>query len=157
MSKLEKVKDWYLKDDWWHFIIGLTVIYLLGLILELTGYWWTMIIAAAVGGVIIKHGGKAIIAGFVGIFLVWSTYLISIAGLGYSNPYLFLTFLDIIGSVIGISGGFLVIICLLLGGLIGLVGAVNAAYIAQIIIKYTVKEDVKTDKKVIAEEKKVIA
>lgn len=146
MNKLTQIKDWYLKDDWWHFIIGLTVIYMLGLLFELTGFWWTMIIAAAIGGVIIKHGGKAILAGFFGILLVWATYLIYITSFGYSNPYLFLNFLDIIGSVIGINGGILVVLCLLIGGLIGLVGAVNAAYIAQIVIKYAIKEDLVADK-----------
>ena len=157
MSKLKQIKDWYLKDDWWHFVIGLTVIYLLGLILELTGYWWTMIIAAAVGGAIIKHGGKAMIAGFVGIFLVWATYLIYLATLGYSNPYLFISFLNVIGSVVGIPGGILVIACLIIGGLVGLVGAVNAAYITQIVTKYTIKEDSEANKKIEAKNKKIVA
>ncbi|MHA1786265.1 MAG: hypothetical protein ACTSVE_13820 [Candidatus Helarchaeota archaeon] len=137
----ETIKNWYLNDDWWHFTIGFAIIYILGLILELTGYWWTMIIAAAVGGVIIKHGGKSIIAGFFGILLVWATYLLNLASLGYSNPMLFYNFLNIIGAIIGINGVLLVILCLLIGGLVGLVGAVNAAYLTQIIIKLITKEE----------------
>ena len=147
MNKTE-IKEWFLKDDWMHFAIGLSVIYALGLILELTGYWWTMIIAAAVGGVIIKNGGKSLLAGFLGILLVWATYLSHLASLGYGNPNLFASFLNIIGSVIGIDGALLVILCLLIGGLAGIVGAVNSAYITQIVISLTVKEKpVTKDKK----------
>ncbi|NHI91586.1 MAG: hypothetical protein EAX96_03715 [Candidatus Lokiarchaeota archaeon] len=146
MNKLARIKEWYLKDDWWHFIIGLTLIYMLGLILELTGLWWTMIIAAAIGGAIIKHGGKAIIAGFVGVFFVWGSYFLSFLSLGYSNPFLFINFLNLIGSVIGINGGVLIFISLLIGGLVGVIGSVNAAYLAQIIIKITLKEEIETKK-----------
>ncbi len=136
----QDIKDWLIKDDWWHFTVGFLIIYALGLILELTGYWWTMIIAAAVGGIIIKNAGKAILAGFFGIMLVWGTYLLNLASLGYGNLNLFANFLNIIGTVVGINGGVLVIICLLIGGLVGIVGAVNSAYITQIIITLIVKE-----------------
>ncbi|MHC1590616.1 MAG: hypothetical protein ACXQS8_00860 [Candidatus Helarchaeales archaeon] len=141
MNEEETFIEWFRKDDWIHVMIGLCLAYLWGIILEFTGAWYTMFIAGAIGGIFAKNGWKSFLIGFIGVFLSWLT----IFGILMSNGSFFglLNMLtNVLGSMLGISIPAILffIIALLLGGILGGIGAINAGFATQIILQLTKKE-----------------
>jgi hypothetical protein len=110
-------------------VLGLVVSTALAMVLELAGIYWLMIVAGAVAGFMVKKGWLSFIIGFAAIAIGWGVYLIVYAA---TSP--FQRFLDIVGAAIGIPGEVVVLATLVIGGLLGGIGALVGAYVTQLAI-----------------------
>ncbi|HME56094.1 MAG TPA: hypothetical protein VKM55_28080 [Candidatus Lokiarchaeia archaeon] len=107
------------------FLVGIA----LGFLLDLTGAWYLMLVAGAACGFLAKQGTKSFIAGFGGVVVAWGIYF-----LDYTIASSFVTFTGLIGAATGLPGEVLVILALVIGGLLGGVGALVAAFATQLIL-----------------------
>ena len=107
------------------FIISIS----LALLLELTGNYFLMLLAGGVAGFFVKKGWLSFIIGFIGVSLAWGIYFVIFAFIGPLGE-----FLDLIGSIIGMSGVILLILSLIIGGLLGGIGALVGAYVIQLVL-----------------------
>jgi hypothetical protein len=57
---------------WW---VGLCLTLVLAVLLELTGYWQTMLLAGIAGGLWVGGGWRGFGAGALGVLLAWGGYL----------------------------------------------------------------------------------
>lgn len=57
---------------WW---VGLCLTLVLAVLLELTGYWQTMLLAGIAGGLWVGGGWRGFGAGALGVLLAWAGYL----------------------------------------------------------------------------------
>ncbi|MHA1145824.1 MAG: hypothetical protein ACTSRW_13875 [Candidatus Helarchaeota archaeon] len=141
-EKNESFVEWFRKDDWYHVIVGFTLAYLWGVILEFTGAWYMMFVAGAIGGIFSKVGWKSFLVGFLGVLLSWLT----IFWLQMLNGS-FLSLMDVLTNVIGSMLGITIpaisffIVALLLGGILGGVGALNGGYLTSIILQLSKKDE----------------
>ena len=110
--------------------LGLVVSTALAMVLELAGIFWLMIVAGGVAGFMVKKGWLSFIIGFAAIAIGWGVYLIVYA---VTSP--FQRFLGIVGAAIGIPGEVVVLATLVIGGLMGGLGALVGAYVTQLAIK----------------------
>lgn len=121
-------------------LIGFISSLLLGLALELTGIYLLMLLAGFVCGIFVKKGWHSFLVGFLSIASAWEIYFIIFSFVGPMGDLLV-----IIGNLIGIQGGIILMITIIIGGLLGGVGALVGAYITQMILgdKYDPKAKVK--------------
>ena len=110
-------------------IAGFIASFILALSLELIGAFTLMLLAGAIGGVLIKRGWIAFVVGFVSVFLAWCIYFIAFLFLGPFSALLVL-----LETIIGIPGAILVIISLIIGGLLGGIGSLLGAYLSQLVL-----------------------
>jgi hypothetical protein len=122
-------------------LIGFISSLLLGLVLELTGIYLLMLLAGFIGGIFVKKGWHSFIIGFLSIASAWEIYFIIFSFVSGKMDDL----LVIVGNLIGIQGGIILMLTIIIGGLLGGVGALVGAYITQIILgdKYDPKAKVK--------------
>ncbi|NVM28472.1 MAG: hypothetical protein HWN65_06490 [Candidatus Helarchaeota archaeon] len=126
MSKFPAIKNFFYSERW---VVGLIAALGLAFLLELTGVYLLMLLAGGIAGFFVKKGWLSFIIGFVGVALAWGIYFIYFAFLGPLGE-----FFQLIGSIIGISGAILMIISLIMGGLMGGIGALVGAYSTQLIL-----------------------
>jgi hypothetical protein len=122
-------------------LIGFISSLLLGLVLELTGIYLLMLLAGFIGGIFVKKGWHSFIIGFLSIASAWEIYFIIFSFVSGKMDDL----LVIVGNLIGIQGAIILMLTIIIGGLLGGVGALVGAYITQIILgdKYDPKAKVK--------------
>jgi hypothetical protein len=94
------------------FIFGLIVTILLSAVLELSGMWWTMIIAGFVGGFLVKRAVKGFAVGLVGVLIGWALYFVafwiiapSSASVAFSEAPLFVGLALVLGGTLGALSG----------------------------------------------------
>lgn len=130
------------------YITGFLFALILGLIFELSGWWYLMLLAGGFAGFLMKKSAStSLIIGFVSIALVWFGFFIYFMIIG---PLF--EFTDLIASVLGIlegSSSLLILITIILGGLLGGLGALNGTYLAALIYRNenTSPESLKSEKK----------
>ena len=92
-------------------------IMLLGLLVHQFTPWWSIVIVAAIVGIIInEHAGKSFMFGFVGVFLLWG---IAAYQIDAGNE-------SILSTRVGeIFDANMIIVTALLGGLLGGMGALT--------------------------------
>ena len=131
MSKVNAIKNFFYSE---RVIIGFLVALGLAVTLELTGVYLLMILAGGIAGFFVKKGWLSFFIGFISVALAWGIYFIVFAFMGPLSE-----FFSLIGSIIGISGTILMIMSIIVGGLLGGVGALIGAYVTQLILgeKYT--------------------
>lgn len=98
------------------FIPTIVIVTVIGIILQLTGAWFTMLIAGAIGALFTRSYLKSFLAGFIGVSIAWIVLYV----------YLILTaqaseIAEFFIGLLGLTGmGWLVfVIGTLLGGLLG--------------------------------------
>lgn len=109
--------------------IGFIIAFVLALYLEITGIYLLMLLVGGVAGFFVKKGWLSFIIGFMSVAIAWGIYFIFFAFIGPLGE-----FFELIGSIIGISGVILMILSLIIGGLLGGVGALVGAYTTQLIL-----------------------
>jgi hypothetical protein len=130
-----KVKEFF-KDDQ-PFLTGFLMVLITAGLLQLLGYFWDfawilMVFAGFLGGILVKKAGKAFLVGLIGVLVAWLIYFLIYS---YIGPLW--AFADLLAGLFGLSGmGFVVIVLalVLIGGLIGGLGALNGHFIASIIL-----------------------
>jgi hypothetical protein len=114
------------------YIIGFLFTVIFGALLELAGWWYLMLLAGGFAGFLMKKSAlNSLIIGFAGIALVWLCFFIYFMIIG---PLFELTAL--IASIMGFLEGsseLLVLITIIIGGLLGGLGAMNGTYLAGLI------------------------
>ncbi|MFX0141013.1 MAG: hypothetical protein ACFFDN_45660 [Candidatus Hodarchaeota archaeon] len=126
MRKATGVKEFFYSEQ---IFIGFIIAFTLAILLELTGLYLLMLLAGGVAGFFVKKGWLSFIIGFMSVALAWGTYFIVFVFIGPLGE-----FFELIGSIIGISGVILMILSLIVGGLLGGVGALVGAYITQLTL-----------------------
>ncbi len=111
-------------------VLGLVASTGLAMVLDLAGVFWLMVVAGAVAGFLVKRGWLSFVVGFASIAIGWSIYLIAFA---VTSP--FQRFLGIVGGALGAPGELVVFAALVIGGLMGGLGALVGAYVTQLAIK----------------------
>jgi hypothetical protein len=111
-------------------VLGLAVSTGLAMVLELAGVFWLMIVAGGVAGFLVKRGWLSFFVGFAAIAIGWGVYLVVFAS---TSPLQ--RFLGIVGTVLGMPGEVVVLATLVIGGLMGGLGALVGAYVTQLAIK----------------------
>jgi hypothetical protein len=119
-------------------IVGFITGFTLAFLLELTGIYLLMLLAGCATGFFVKRGWLSFIIGFVSVALAWGTYFIVFALICPLGE-----FVELIGSIIGISGTILIVLSLIIGGLLGGIGALVGAYVTQLALgdKYIRKSE----------------
>ena len=111
-------------------VLGLVVSTGLAMVLELAGVYWLMIIAGGVAGFLVKRGWLSFIIGFAAIVIGWGVYLIVYAA---TSPLQ--RFLGIVGNALGLPGEIVVFATLVIGGLMGGLGALVGAYVTKMALE----------------------
>ena len=98
------------------FVPTIVIVAVLGIILQLTGAWFTMLVAGVIGALFTRTYLKSFLAGFMGVSIAWTVLYV----------YLMLTaqaseIAEFFIGLLGLTGmGWLVfVIGILLGGLLG--------------------------------------
>jgi hypothetical protein len=105
------------------FLPAIIIVLVIGLTLQLTGAWMTMIIAGAFGGLFTRRHRLSFLSGFLGIGLAWTFLFIYLSATAYA-----MEIAEFFISQLGLSGmGVLVIVISVvigafLGGFGGLLG-----------------------------------
>lgn len=120
------------------YAVGLVFIVLFGFMFQMAGWWYLMLLAGGIGGFFMKKSLiPSLIAGFVGVALVWFGFFLYFMIIG---PLF--EFVALISTIIGIFEDMptlLIIITIVIGGMLGGLGAVNGTYIADIIYPKQIK------------------
>jgi hypothetical protein len=115
-----------------YYIVGFLFVVLLGVLFELAGWWYLMLLAGGFAGFLMKKSAiSSFVIGFAGIALVWFCFFVYFMIIG---PLFELTAL--IASILGFLEGsseVLVLITIIIGGLLGGLGAITGTYIAGLI------------------------
>ncbi len=111
-------------------IFGLVSSTGLALVLELAGVFWLMVVAGGVAGFLVKRGWLSFVIGFAAVAIGWGVYLIVFA---VTSP--FQRFLGIVGGALGAPGELVVFAALIIGGMMGGLGALVGAYVTQLTLK----------------------
>jgi hypothetical protein len=110
-------------------VLGLVVATGLAMLLELTGVYWLMIVAGGVAGFLVKRGWRSFLIGFAAVVIGWGVYL-----LAYASTSPLQRFLGLVGTALGMPGEVVVVATLVIGGLMGGLGALVGAYVTQLAI-----------------------
>lgn len=110
--------------NWW---IGLLISLVAAVLLELTGYWQTMLVAGLLGGLWVGGSRRGFLAGALGTLLAWGGYL---AYFALTDPLLELS--QIFMGIAGVEGNgtafipiaLALLVTFLLGGAGGWLGGV---------------------------------
>jgi hypothetical protein len=112
-------------------VIAAVLLQLLGLLWE---YAWILMVAAGfLGGFLIKKAGLAFLAGLLGVLVAWLIYFIIFSFLGPLSA-----FANLLAGLFGLEGMGIVVVILalvLIGGLIGGLGALNGHFIGSLLFK----------------------
>ncbi len=130
------------------YLVGFLFIAILGLLFELVGWWFLMLLAGGFGGFLMKKSGhKSFLIGFLSVAVVWFGFFVVLMILG---PIFEL--MTLITTILGFLEGFpaaLMIMTIIIGGLLGGLGAWNGTYIASLIYmtkKQTTKPNLQKQK-----------
>lgn len=106
------------------------VVALIGLFLQLSGIWATMLIAGFVGALLTRKHTHSFVAGFVGVAVAWSILFAYLSATAQA-----LQIAEFFIGLLGISGlGWLVIaISVVLGGLLGGFGALLGRSVIELV------------------------
>lgn len=115
-----------------YYLVGFLFTILFGALFELAGWWYLMLLAGGFAGFLMKKSAiYSFIIGFAGIALVWFCFFIYFMTIG---PIFELTAL--IASIMGFLEGsseILILITIIIGGLLGGLGAINGTFLAGLI------------------------
>ncbi len=117
------------------YLVGLVLVVISGTLFEMAGWWYLMLLAGGIGGFIMKRSALAsLLIGFVGIALVWSGFFIYFDIIGPLGEFTVLIS-SLLSSILGfaLTPELLIIITVVIGGLLGSLGALNGTFIAKII------------------------
>ncbi len=121
----------FLKDEH-NYLIGFLCVILFGFLFELAGWWYLMLLAGGFAGFLVKKSALYnFLISFVGIALVWFCFFIYFMIIG---PLF--EFTALIASVLGMlvaSPNLLILITIVMGALLGGLGALNGTYIASLV------------------------
>lgn len=110
-------------------IPAMIIVVVIGIVLQLSGQWMLMLVAGGFAGLFTRRHRYSFIAGFVGVAIAWTgifLYLIVTAQA--------LAIADFFISLLGISGGVLVIvISVILGALLGGFGGLLGRSLIELI------------------------
>ena len=98
------------------FVPTVVIVAVLGIILQLTSAWFTMLVAGAIGALFTRTYLKSFLAGFIGVSISWTvlyTYLVFTAQAAEIAEF-FIGLLSLTGM-----GWLVFVIGILLGGLLG--------------------------------------
>ncbi|HUY00767.1 MAG TPA: hypothetical protein VMV49_14495 [Candidatus Deferrimicrobium sp.] len=130
MTWTEKILNFLKKEH--SYLSGLGMAVILGFLLELTGLWYLMLLAGGVAGFFIKKPAPlSFLVGFCGIAIVWFCFFVYFMTIGPLSEFLVL-----ITSILGFlesSPGILILITIIIGGILGGLGAWNGTYFASLI------------------------
>ena len=121
------------------FIPTIVIVTVIGIILQLTGAWFTMLIAGAIGALFTRSYLKSFLAGFVGVSIAWTTlyvYLILTAQASVIAEF-FIGLLSLTGM-----GWLVFVIGILLGGLLGGFGGGFCRSLIEVIDGFSSHENV---------------
>ncbi|MBD3227537.1 MAG: hypothetical protein GF329_05040 [Candidatus Lokiarchaeota archaeon] len=137
MSSKNIIKNYFYSE---RLLTGFILAFGLSLALELTGIYLLMILVGIIAGIFVKKGWHSFLVGFIGVALAWGVYFVLFAFLGPLDELF-----KLIGLILGLNGSVLMIISILIGGLLGGVGALIGAYVFQLICgdQYDPKEKLK--------------
>ena len=102
-------------------------IILLSFLLAYSGLWWLAFIVGFFGGLLLEKARMGFIIGFLGVLIGWTIHMALIA---------FFQDLDVLNfllSIFGLNVGWLVLITLVLGGLLGGFGGLNGTCFRKIV------------------------
>lgn len=102
-------------------------IVLLSFVLEYSSLWWFAFVVGFFGGLLLEKARMGFIMGFLGIFMGWGIHMALIAFFQDLNVLNFLL------SIFDLNVGWLVLITLIVGGLLGCFGGLNGALFRQIL------------------------
>ncbi|MFX0102645.1 MAG: hypothetical protein ACFFCS_23970 [Candidatus Hodarchaeota archaeon] len=100
---------------------------ILSFVFEYSSLWWIAFIVGFFGGLLLEKARMGFAIGFLGIFTGWGIHMAIIA---------FFQDLDVLNfllSIFGLNVGWLVLITLIVGGLIGCFGGLNGSILRQIV------------------------
>ncbi len=106
--------------------------FLLAELLLLTGTWQFAYLAGFLAGILSSRIRRALLLGATGVLVAWAAYLVYVfvAGAG-------LQLADLVGGIFGLGGGswwLLTVLTLLLGALLGAVGAFTGCAAARLFL-----------------------
>ncbi|TFF91078.1 hypothetical protein EU545_05735 [Candidatus Thorarchaeota archaeon] len=106
------------------------IVAVIGLALQLSGIWATMLIAGFFGALLTRRHSRSFLAGFVGVAVAWSVLFAYLAATAQA-----LEIAEFFIGLLGLSGlGWLVIvISVLLGGLLGGFGALLGRSVIELV------------------------
>jgi hypothetical protein len=114
------------------YLTGLGIAVLFGFLFELTGLWYLMLLAGGLAGFFIKKPAPlSFLVGFCGVAIAWSCFFVYFMMIGPLSE-----FLALITSILGFletNPSILILITIILGGILGGLGAWNGTYIASFI------------------------
>ena len=103
------------------FIPALVIVIVIGIALQLTGAWMTMLIAGAFGALFVRGYKKAFLLGFLGIGIAWTILFayLAVTSQAMLVAEFFIGLLELSGL-----GPVVIVISVLLGALLGGFGAI---------------------------------
>jgi hypothetical protein len=113
------------------FIPTLAIVIILGLLLQLTGAWITMLIAGMFGGFFMKRNSRAFLVGFLGIGIAWSIIFVYLV---ITTPAIAIAGFFV--NMLGLNENFVItpiIISVLIGALFGGLSGVFGSAVLELI------------------------
>jgi hypothetical protein len=114
------------------YLLGFIIAFGVGFLFELAGWWYLMVLAGGIAGFVVKKNGLiCFVIGFLAIAALWACFFVYFMIIG---PLSELTAL--ITTILGFleaTPGVLILITIIIGGLLGGLGALNGTFIAGIV------------------------
>lgn len=118
------------------YIMGLIITLILGVLFQSMGCWYLMLLSGGIAGFLMKRSGLwSFVLGFLGTALIWGGFFVYFLIIGPLTE-----FTALVASVLGMFESFpniLILITIIIGGLLGGLGALNGTYIANIIYSFS--------------------
>lgn len=112
------------------FFPALIIVIVLGIALELSGVWMTMIIAGALGALFVRRHRRAFLAGFLGVGISWTVLFLVLTMTSQASVVA-----EFFIGLLGLTGlGWLVmVISVLVGALLGAFGGLLGRSVYELI------------------------
>jgi hypothetical protein len=120
------------------FLPNLAIVTILGLTLQLTGVWVTMLIAGVFGGFFTKRNSKAFLVGFLGIGIAWSIIFIYLV---IATPAI--TIAGFFINMLGLNESFsiiLIVISVLIGAIFGGLSSILGRAVHELVQALSIKK-----------------
>ena len=121
-------------------IPAMVIVIVIGIALQMSGAWITMLIAGFFGALFTRKHRLAFIAGFIGVALAWTILFVLLI---YTAQALAIA--EFFVGLLGISGGIIVlVISILLGAFLGGFGGIFGRSVIELIDEFLSSEKVDT-------------
>ncbi|MFW9907956.1 MAG: hypothetical protein ACFFEF_05220 [Candidatus Thorarchaeota archaeon] len=115
---------------------AMIIVVVIGIALQLSGAWITMIIAGAFGGLFTRRHRSSFFAGFLGVAIAWTILFIYLIMTAQA-----LAIAEFFIGLLGISGGFIVIvISIILGALLGGFGGLLGRSLVELLDEFLTRD-----------------